>query len=369
MIGKKTDSQRQHGSQITSWKALVFRHFGAPLLLSSAAAFCTSALAGSTVGLYFVDGPDEPIDFLNIPGLPAYNFIQPWQMTGAGTQFVTDGAFQGVTEEQVRAAVIVAVKRKFYSIPTPTGFVLDIEFRAQKVSGPGSVNILLGKHNLTATWFGNSQVGGGLGAEANGESNSAISIDRINSQLQLDFTTFDAAINAIANVTAHEVGHLLALSHVWADVRPDLGWQASDPVVTNPFDVMATAQSGLPEAGWLLDNIFSTVPGTQTGGKSSVDRLIETTGLREFSLRMTVARNGAGYDLSWTSQQAKVYDLVSSTDLATPHGSWEVYDPDGPGGIPPYGDMPPSGSGTNTLTAVPSSDPRRFFAVAEKTVP
>lgn len=240
---------------------------------------CASSQAGVTVGLYFVEDQDEPIDFLTIPPLEPFHFIQPWQMTGADTQFVLDGAFETGTEQYVRDAIVSKVREKFYSVPTPAGYILDIEFLPQKVSGPGSVNVLLGKHNIESQqWFGFSMVGGGLG-EINGETKAAVSIDRIDSGLQADFTGFDDAINAVANVTAHEVGHLFGLEHVWAD-EGATGWQEGDVVVSNPYDVMATAPSGLPDSGWLEDNIFTAVPGTQVAGHSSAALLIDTVGLR-----------------------------------------------------------------------------------------
>ena len=207
---------------------------------------CGSSRASVTVGLCFVEGQDQPIDFLTIPPHEPGQFIQPWQITGPETQFLTDGAFSGKTEQEVRRAIISEVKSKFYSISTPSGYVLDIDFLPQKVSGPGSVNVLLGKHNVEHhRWFGFSMVGGGLG-EINGQVNAAVSIDRIDSMLSVDFTEFDDALNAVANVTAHEVGHLFGLQHVFADEGAP-GWEG-EPVPTNPYDVMATGQSGLPDS-------------------------------------------------------------------------------------------------------------------------
>mgnify|MGYP006284172433 CR=1 FL=1 len=339
------------------------------ILLLLAAISCTQIKAGPVVGLYFVEGEDEVIDFLNVaPIAPTTEFIKPWEMTASTTQFVTDGAFDGVSEANARAAIIDAVKRKFYSIPTPVNQVLDIEFRAEKVSGPGTVNVLLGQHNQSdrpdRQWFGYSQEGGGLGAEADGSSNAVVLIDRIDSLLQVDFTTFDTAVNAVANVIAHEVGHLLRLEHVWADDRAD-GWEETDPVVTDPYDVMATAVSGLPESGWIADNIFTTVSGTQAGGLSTVERLIQIVGTRPFELESRFENHGSSLRLSWTSQQGMTYEVKSSTDLAAPFSTWEVFDPDGPGGLPPYTDIQPSGTGLNQLD-LPFEDSQRFFYVLEK---
>ena len=183
---------------------------------------CALSQAGVTVGLYFVEGQDEPVDFLTMPPFEV-PMIQPWQMTGPDTQFVMDGAFVVAAEQQVRSAIVSEVRSKFYSIPTTAGYMLDIDFLPQKVSGPGTVNVLLGKHRGSSQWFGYAMVGGGLGA-INGESNAVVLLDNIDSNLQVDFTEFDYALNAVANVTAHEVGHLFRLEHVWADEAAP-GWQ------------------------------------------------------------------------------------------------------------------------------------------------
>jgi hypothetical protein len=244
---------------------------------------CAATSRGVTVGLYFVEGADEPIDFINPPDFEPGDlghYIQPWQLTDPGNQFVLDGALAGVGEEQVRADVIAAVKQKFYDVPTPTGYALNIDLLPQKVSGSGTVNVLVGRHNFTSPqWFGFTQLGGGMGAEANGESNAAVSVNRIDALLQADFTEYHHAVNAVANVVAHETAHLFWLEHVWADERPDLGWDG-EPVVTDPYDTMATGPSGLPDTGWLEDNVFTSVPNTQTTGHSSASLLVENIGLR-----------------------------------------------------------------------------------------
>lgn len=266
-------AREQHGSRV-GWLACACVLVGL---------VCAGTSRGVTVGLYFVEGADEPIDFLNPPDFEPGDlghYIQPWQLTDSGNQFVLDGALLGVSEEQVRADVIAAVKQKFYDVPTPTGYALDIDLLPQKVSGSGTVNVLIGQHNVTVQqWFGFSQLGGGMGAEANGQSNAAVSVNRIDALLQADFTEYHDAVNAVANVVAHETAHLFWLEHVWADERPDLGWDG-EPVVTNPYDTMATGPSGLPDAGWLEDNIFTSVPNTQTNGHSSASLLVENIGLR-----------------------------------------------------------------------------------------
>ena len=80
---------------------------------------------------------------------------------------------------------------------------------------------------------------------------------------------------------------------------------------------------------------------------------------------LAITRTGANYDFNWPSKSGKVYDLLSSTNLSTAPAAWAVYDPDGPGGIDPYGDILATAP-TNLLSAVPGSGPVRFFVVAEK---
>jgi len=67
-----------------------------------------------------------------------------------------------------------------------------------------------------------------------------------------------------------------------------------------------------------------------------------------------------GFDFAWESRPGKVYDLVTSTDFATPVAQWPVH--------AGFGDIPATGT-TTTLTAVPVTGPQRFFAVIEKDAP
>jgi lysophospholipase L1-like esterase len=78
-----------------------------------------------------------------------------------------------------------------------------------------------------------------------------------------------------------------------------------------------------------------------------------------------ITRSGANYDFSWPSQNGKVYDLLSSTNLSTAPATWAAYDPDGPGGNKPYDNIIETAA-NNVLTGVAPSGPTRFFVVAEK---
>ncbi len=80
-------------------------------------------------------------------------------------------------------------------------------------------------------------------------------------------------------------------------------------------------------------------------------------------LKLTITRATTpanGYDFAWGSRPGKVYDLVTSTDLASPIPEWPVH--------ASYGNIPATGA-TTTLTAVPVDGQQRFFAVIEKDAP
>jgi hypothetical protein len=80
-----------------------------------------------------------------------------------------------------------------------------------------------------------------------------------------------------------------------------------------------------------------------------------------FKLTITAAlAPNTGYDFTWDSQVGKVYDLATSTDLATPIADWPVH--------ASYSDIPATGTIT-TLTSVSMNGPGRFFAVVEKDAP
>ena len=80
-------------------------------------------------------------------------------------------------------------------------------------------------------------------------------------------------------------------------------------------------------------------------------------------LTLEISPNGSVFDFSWFSRTDKYYDLLSSTDLATPSSTWPVYDY----GVNLYENIVPSGitGGWTVLSAVPCDDPHRFFALRE----
>lgn len=81
-----------------------------------------------------------------------------------------------------------------------------------------------------------------------------------------------------------------------------------------------------------------------------------------FPLVITPTSGSPGnYDFEWDSQDGRLYDLVSATDLSTASTSWPVWD-----GREDMIATPP----VNTLTDIPGGgDTRRFFAMIEKLAP
>ena len=103
--------------------------------------------------------------------------------------------------------------------------------------------------------------------------------------------------------------------------------------------------------------------GGDAGNNLSIDSfVINGTFPVTSDIQLTITPNGANYDFSWNSQNGKVYGLRTSTDLATPIAEWPIYND---GVNPSYDNIPPSGTGTNTLSAVVPIGSKRFFAVAE----
>jgi len=81
-------------------------------------------------------------------------------------------------------------------------------------------------------------------------------------------------------------------------------------------------------------------------------------------LTLEISPNGRNFDFSWFSGTDKYYDLLSSTDLATPPSTWPVYED----GVTLYENIVPSGltGGWTVQSSVPCNDPRRFFVLREK---
>ncbi|MEP4076344.1 beta strand repeat-containing protein [Haloferula sp.] len=82
-------------------------------------------------------------------------------------------------------------------------------------------------------------------------------------------------------------------------------------------------------------------------------------------LQLIIAQSGGNLDFEWNSMSGMQYDLVSAPNLSTPVSTWLPYND----GVTTYENIAASGSGTNMLTGVLKSGPKRFFALNEEVVP
>ena len=112
-------------------------------------------------------------------------------------------------------------------------------------------------------------------------------------------------------------------------------------------------------------NDGTATPFTPEGGQVFLNAIAALTGgFAAGQFKLTISQNGADFDFEWESQPGKLYDLLTSTDLATPIADWPVYE----AGETLYEGIPSDGE-TTKLTAVPSVDPHRFFAMREYDAP
>lgn len=80
---------------------------------------------------------------------------------------------------------------------------------------------------------------------------------------------------------------------------------------------------------------------------------------------LKVAQSAGGLEFEWNSRSGMRYDLLSNTDFITNPETWASYDD----GSTVYENIPASGTGINTLSAVAKSGPARFFVLREEKVP
>jgi hypothetical protein len=136
----------------------------------------------------------------------------------------------------------------------------------------------------------------------------------------------------------------------------DIGWVSPTFAKSVSFNLSNT--SNPPQGDGFIDNFRVGTTWADVGPSAA-----------PFQFRIAASTSNPGAcDFDWDSQSGKVYDLVTSTDLATPVPTWPVYDPDGPGGNAPYGGIPAVGT-TTTLTDVPRDGAKRFFAMVERDAP
>jgi hypothetical protein len=114
----------------------------------------------------------------------------------------------------------------------------------------------------------------------------------------------------------------------------------------------------------LTDQTVSFIWGTTNAIDLDTIEVHGTIGDGPPEIRLVIEPNpvtAGNYDFEWDSQDGKVYDLVSSTDLSGPIEEWTVWD--GRAGLP-------ATAPDNVLEDIfGGDDPMRFFAIVEKDAP
>jgi arylsulfatase A-like enzyme/methionine-rich copper-binding protein CopC len=145
---------------------------------------------------------------------------------------------------------------------------------------------------------------------------------------------------------------------VTLDLTPDSGYNGSNNCGTVTWaDSVSGVLGGYTYATpQTFGSILISKPASSGGTLHSLSLRQEIPGAgNPFILAITPS--GSHIDLTWPSQPGRVYDLLSSGDLTAPIDTWPVYGE--------LADIPSSGAST-TVTEVPKSDPKRFFAVRER---
>ncbi len=139
--------------------------------------------------------------------------------------------------------------------------------------------------------------------------------------------------------------------------------EAGTPATKANIAVFGSDENPLTDSSITFN--FGLAPGASGGGGIGGFQIIEVPVIDD-AIQLTIARNGANYDLSWNSRVGRVYDLLSSADLSDlPTTGWDIH-------LAPltiYRAIPASGTGTTVLGNVPSDGPRRFFVIRESEAP
>jgi hypothetical protein len=238
------------------------------MLLATALTFGTRAAAGLRYGLDFF----PPAEGAWIPYFGSIIYLSrmsPYALTAPDSRFVIDGGLVGRTDAETRLAVRNRLEDRFRAIDTgDPSTTLAITFELGLVNSPASRNIVLGRGHEPPGILGSSFVGTALDPEfPAGFAGAVVFIDKIAAIESVQFNTFDAVVNAIANVAAHEIGNTLGLEDVL---------NLNDGP---PYSVMTTGALGLPSAGWLGDRAFFDHEQLPAGGtQHSVQHLINELG-------------------------------------------------------------------------------------------
>lgn len=140
------------------------------------------------------------------------------------------------------------------------------------------------------------------------------------------------------------------------------GWTLfnTSGVLTATKNAISTVDLTGVSARYLAIEILTNHGDTYKDGRVGLDEVAITTTPAPITFKLNITPDGGVYDFTWDSQDGKLYDLVSATDLTMPPADWPVY----MGHEDIVGTAP-----RNTLEDVVASDAERFFAVVEKNPP
>ena len=175
-----------------------------------------------------------------------------------------------------------------------------------------------------------------------------------------DYTDFWAVAVGSPHLNINELGGTGGGAGSWAHTGLEAGPVTSANALDTPFvDGVSGISHGGLDAGYnpWYGNGDTWAGGIDNGALFAISGVI---GGASTSFPLTITPNGANYDFTWESQDGKLYDLVSDTDLSMPRAEWPVY----------MGHADIEGSApSNTLESVPGDGTKRFFAVIEKDLP
>ncbi|MCC5830961.1 MAG: PEP-CTERM sorting domain-containing protein [Phycisphaeraceae bacterium] len=259
---------------------------------------------GFRAGLDFLE---EQFDFVS-------NFYMetliPYDLTDPEGNFVTQGALAGLSEEDARWLVAAQVDRYFRQVdvgdPNKTLRLAIYPHRVDSAPGVKSLNVAIGKQQVEGgigfpiehNFFGFAILDAYNVASVPDGGHAAIvwpdNIDWIG-DVAAEFQTVQQVLNAVSGTAAQEIAHFFDLR----DIAPH---------ESGPIPIMATVPTGMTLDQHLWEKAFSTVPGTQPGGHSSVSKLISKAGIvhrADFTMSGSVDLDDAAVLVAnWQSERA-----------------------------------------------------------------
>jgi hypothetical protein len=274
------------------------------------------------VGLDFIDTPtSSPPSFF-------YDF-EPFPITAADNYFVTQGGLASWTENQARRAVALAVEDAFHALevgdPNRTIGLATYLGSVPESLGGQHLNLMMGRPVGSLTALGETpQLGFYNDPLANDTVVAATYLNNIDG-LGATYVTYDtaqAAINAIAGTTAHEIGHVFALEHF----AP--GTFQGDP--PDPWPIMAIEADLMPTEARLTERRFSLDQPVEMPNSELLIENIGTVLRGDFNLDGYVNGSDAGQLISNWGQADRLFwegdangdHLIDNSDAGLLIANW-----------------------------------------------